>query len=128
MHLEKMENEESGSGLLGYITAIAMEEITDCSLSEIQDADWASPEEFTECWKEFKEELPDKIDSIIDSEATDVEKVEELDKLGVFAVPVLEEQEFDDKEAKEKSEEVLASYDLNAAEVGVVQSYTADAE
>ena len=64
--LEKKINENQyGDGLLGYITAIAIEDITECNLKEDKDLQWATVSEFGDSWKKFKKTAKEKIDADI---------------------------------------------------------------
>ena len=93
--LEKKINENQyGDGLLGYITAIAIEDITECNLKEDKDLQWATASEFGDSWKRFKKTAKEKIDVLINSKLDEAAKAKQLKKYGVYAVAVLKEQKF----------------------------------
>lgn len=74
--LEKKINENQyGDGLLGYITAIAIEDITECNLKEDKDLQWATVSEFGDSWKKFKKTAKEKIDALINSKLDETVKV-----------------------------------------------------
>ena len=77
--LEKKINENQyGDGLLGYITAIAIEDITECNLKEDKDLQWATVSEFGDSWKKFKKTAKEKIDALINSKLDETVKVKQL--------------------------------------------------
>ena len=113
--LEKKINENQyGDGLLGYITAIAIEDITECNLKEDKDLQWATVSEFGDSWKKFKKTAmtqeqvnamvetvwklaKEKIDALIKSKLDETVKVKQLKKYGVYAAAVLKEQKLEEK-------------------------------
>ena len=96
--MEKKINENQyGDGLLGYITAIAIEDITECNLKEDKDLQWATVSEFGDSWKKFKKTAKEKIDALINSKLDETVKVKQLKKYGVYAAAVLKEQKLEEK-------------------------------
>ncbi len=57
---KKINENQYGDGLLGYITAIAIEDITECNLKEDKDLQWATVSEFGDSWKKFKRQQKKK--------------------------------------------------------------------
>lgn len=64
--------------MLGYITAIAIEDITECNLKEDKDLQWATVSEFGDSWKKFKKTAKEKIDALINSKLDETVKVKQL--------------------------------------------------
>lgn len=80
---------ESDAGLTSYILAIAMEDITDCSIYEAEGVDWCTSKEFADAWNNFRNTSKDEVNKILKSNKTIDEKIDELKPYGVFAVPAI---------------------------------------
>lgn len=93
----KLENDEYGEGLLGYITAIAIQDITDCDLKQEKEFEWATANEFKNAWGKFKEDVDDRVNAILSNKKKETEKKEELAKYGVYAATILKEKGLDKK-------------------------------
>ena len=115
--LEKKINENQyGDGLLGYITAIAIEDITECNLKEDKDLQWATVSEFGDSWKKFKKTAKEKIDALINSKLDETVKVKQLKKYGVYAAAVLKEQKLEEKFPK-----IVKMHPINKNEYDILE-------
>ena len=115
--LEKKINENQyGDGLLGYITAIAIEDITECNLKEDKDLQWATASEFGDSWKRFKKTAKEKIDVLINSKLDEAAKAKQLKKYGVYAVAVLKE-----KKLEQKFSQIVKMYPISKSEYEILE-------
>lgn len=51
--LEEMYKDNKLSGVYAYISALAIEELTNCNLYEEYDLDWSTADEFYTLWKDY---------------------------------------------------------------------------
>ena len=79
--------------LTSYILAIAMEDITDCSIYEAEGVDWCTSKEFADAWNNFRNTSKYKVNKILNSNKAIDEKIDELKPYGVFAVPAINNME-----------------------------------
>ncbi len=82
-------SESTEDGLLEYITAIAIEEITRTDIRNSFSVSWETAKEFENSWTAFLTDVPQKIETLLSSSLSDQEKVQELQKYGLLAIPVL---------------------------------------
>ena len=84
---EKIANSPQ-NGLSEYVLAIAAEEIAKVDLKG-SDFGWANAKEWVSAWDKYLETLPQKVKQISDSTATVEVKINDLEKLGVPAIPYI---------------------------------------
>ncbi len=83
--LQNKSNTDSFSGLNSYISAIAIEEITKCKLSNITGKEYQTADEFYKLWDETISNMPGTLIDIIENkDKTIEEKVTELENYGIF--------------------------------------------
>ena len=58
--LEEMYKDNQLSGVYAYISALAIEELTNCNLYEEYDLDWSTADEFYTLWKDYNCGLKNK--------------------------------------------------------------------
>lgn len=51
--LEQMHKDNKLSGVYAYISALAVQDLTDCNLYEEYDLDWSTADEFYTLWKDY---------------------------------------------------------------------------
>ena len=79
-----------GEGLDGYISALAIEEIFDRSVSSIKNNAWENGKEFESLWLVVKNDIEDDITGIITCGNTTDEIINQLNKYGTLAAPFLD--------------------------------------
>lgn len=95
---DKGENKEF-SGLNSYISALAIQEITNCDLYEITGVDFETAEQFYELWADVMQEMPQKLEDVAkDTEMATNDKKKEFKKYGIFGEAFLQETLVDKKE------------------------------
>lgn len=72
------------AGLNAYIAALAIQEITDMNMYECTGEDWETGEQFFERWATTVESLPDIFEKVMDSDDTMPNKVNQIEKYGIF--------------------------------------------
>ena len=83
--LQNKSNMDGFSGLNSYISAIAIEEITKCKLSNITGKEYETADEFYKLWDETISNMPGTLIDIIENkDKTIEEKVTELENYGIF--------------------------------------------
>jgi hypothetical protein len=99
---------ESKDSFTQYIIAMAIEEIINVDLKQYGFSSkffWDTGKQFISSLSEYKQYVPEEVESIIDSKISTEEKEKELIKLGVLAVPYIQEKT--SKNNEEFSEEFL---------------------
>ena len=93
----KSENKEFSS-LNSYISALAIQEITDCDLYEITGVDFETADEFYELWDETMQEIPQNLEAVAkNTEMTANDKKVEFERYGVFGEAFLKETIMEEK-------------------------------
>lgn len=111
--VESLENSEE-SGLMEYIMSIAIEEISGVDMESLE-GEWSSGQEFLEKYQVFLRGVEDNVNVIMTSEIlNEDEKVEALSKIGIYALPYIEEKKQLDKVVvSEAKEEIKKEYKDN---------------
>lgn len=90
------------AGLEEYIMAIAIQDISGIDVSSLE-GEWSDGQEFLREYKAFLRGVKDNVNVIMTSETlTEDEKMEELSKMGIYALPYI-----DEKSIKEESSKVI---------------------
>lgn len=89
--LESALDASPNDGLVAYMIAIAIEDITGTDIRTDFAVSWDTPNTFLDAWGSFVESVPDQIVTILDSDDTKSGKVEKLKKYGVLAIPTLDQ-------------------------------------
>lgn len=89
------ENYHNGtySGVDGYIAALAIQDITGLNLYECTGIDWSTAEEFFDQWDATIQNLPDTFEKIVNSDASNSDKIRQIEKYGVYGQEFLEKEE-----------------------------------
>ncbi|MCR5793690.1 MAG: hypothetical protein K6G65_11020 [Lachnospiraceae bacterium] len=107
--------EKEEASLDGYIAALAVQDITDVNISELYGEDWETADEFWSKWNTMIETMPDEIDRILKS---DKNKIEEIQKYGVFGEVIAEKiSESGDTNGTIVLNDTLIDYDLEKTEI-----------
>lgn len=121
---ERLEDSTS-DGLEEYVMAIAIEEITNCDLKELEGYEWSTANEFTETWDNFVEEASENVDTILQDTVSVDEKIEKIKPYGIFAAE--KTQEYMQKNKKKEDIKKLESYckdlDVSKADVKKIRKW-----
>lgn len=77
------------AGLKEYILSCAVQDISGVDIADVQ-GEWVNSQEFIEKYEVFLRNVKDSVNVIVSSNsATNAEKIERLQKYGIYAVPYL---------------------------------------
>lgn len=85
--LEQLLIDSEQDGLMEFIYAIAMEQISKVDMR--QAAEWSTGKEFLTIYTSYIEEIPSKVELIADEPINDVDKIDQLKALGTPAIPYI---------------------------------------
>lgn len=111
--MERLENSEE-SGLMEYIMSIAIEEISGVNIENLE-GEWSSGQEFLEKYQIFLRGIEDNVNVIMTSDIlNENEKIEALSKMGIYALPYIEEKKQPNTEiVTEATKEIQQEYKNN---------------
>lgn len=121
---ERLEHSPS-NGLVEYIMAIAIEDISDCDLKENKEYKWSSPDEFSDNWSNFVKYAEEKIDTILNSNASEETKIKELEKYGKLSAHEVKEyikENNDNKEIK-TLQKFYDDLDISESDTKKIETY-----
>ncbi len=112
--IEDYINKSSNLGLTEYLLAIAAEKIAKVDLKSDNAGDkygWTTGKEFAEAFDKHLKKIPSSVDSILSSGETQNGKIDDLEKLGIPAIPyVIDKFDLGNPEQQQVIASVL--YDL----------------
>lgn len=85
--LKQLLDNSEQDGLMEYIYAIALEQISKVDMRK--DTDWSSGKEFLKTYTTYLKEIPDKVKMIANKPISDTEKIDQLKELGTPAIPYI---------------------------------------
>lgn len=115
--LEDYLDNSKQSGLVEYIVAIAIGEITGTNVNAIEEnpsyCGWATAYEFRDNWNDIKAHLSEDLENIINSESlSEEEKLDKINDYGKIAIPEIESY-LGEIEKSSSSEKNMKSFELD---------------
>ena len=111
----KLESDEYDNGLLAYLTALAIEDVTECDLKEDLGRDWATADEFQKQWDDVKEEVVELVES--DKDITKEESEKRLNKYGKLAAAAIKKCGLKSGEALSIEKNIIEEYQATEEEI-----------
>lgn len=85
--LTELLNDTPENGLTEYIYAIALEQISKTDLKA--ETGWSTAKQFAKKWNVHLSQIPEKVSQIVNSDDSNAEKIQRLNKLGTPAIPFI---------------------------------------